>query len=404
MTMFLIQSAILLAIAFVLGAIIGCLLKRMFAADDVAIPVATAAVATAATVAAQVQKSESAPAPEPEPLPQPVPAPAVSVPVMAAAAAKPKPAPKPKAPAKPKAAPKAVLAVKPAAVKAKAVATSSVKDDLKLIVGIGPVNERKLNAHGVATFAQIAGWKKPDIVEAEKYLEFDGRIEREQWVRQAKKLATGGKSEDAGELARQGKGSSKEKPAKAQVSKVEATSAKAKSAAVKPAAVKPAATNTVAAKPVAAKATTAKPATKPVALMGSGIAKTAKSSTTKSASKVAAKPTAGKPAKKPMAVKLAKPVGGKPDNLTLINGIGNVIEKKLHDLGVFHFEQVANWNDEQAAHFSKIVGFPGRAKREGWMKEAALFAKGGTTEHARKVEAGDIPTSRKSTKAEKTKK
>jgi branched-chain amino acid transport system ATP-binding protein len=63
------------------------------------------------------------------------------------------------------------------------------KDDLKLIKGIGPVNEGKLNKHGIKTFAQIAAWKKADIVEAEAYLEFDGRIAREDWVGQSKKLA-----------------------------------------------------------------------------------------------------------------------------------------------------------------------------------------------------------------------
>ncbi len=74
----------------------------------------------------------------------------------------------------------AIPVIKPAAVK---------KDDLKLIKGIGPVNEGKLNRHGVKTFAQIASWKKADIVEAEVYLEFDGRIAREDWVGQSKKLA-----------------------------------------------------------------------------------------------------------------------------------------------------------------------------------------------------------------------
>ena len=78
---------------------------------------------------------------------------------------------------KPKTPPK--LAAKSAPVK---------KDDLKLIKGIGPVNEGKLNRHGVKTFAQIAAWKKADIIEAEAYLEFDGRIARENWVAQSKKL------------------------------------------------------------------------------------------------------------------------------------------------------------------------------------------------------------------------
>jgi branched-chain amino acid transport system ATP-binding protein len=64
-----------------------------------------------------------------------------------------------------------------------------VKDDLKLIKGIGPVNEGKLNKNGVRTFAQIAAWKKADVIEAERYLEFDGRIARENWVGQAKNFA-----------------------------------------------------------------------------------------------------------------------------------------------------------------------------------------------------------------------
>jgi len=62
-------------------------------------------------------------------------------------------------------------------------------DKLVLIKGIGPVNERKLNEHGIFHFDQIAAWKKADIVAAEAYLDFDGRIAREDWIGQAKKLA-----------------------------------------------------------------------------------------------------------------------------------------------------------------------------------------------------------------------
>ncbi|MDP3895926.1 MAG: hypothetical protein Q8Q62_04550 [Mesorhizobium sp.] len=71
-------------------------------------------------------------------------------------------------------------------------------DDITRIKGIGPVNARKLKEHGVTTFAQIAAWKKPDIVAAEAYLEFDGRIAREDWIGQAKELAKGGKPGKSG--------------------------------------------------------------------------------------------------------------------------------------------------------------------------------------------------------------
>ena len=62
-------------------------------------------------------------------------------------------------------------------------------DRLILIKGIGPVNERKLNEHGIFHFDQIAAWKKADVIAAEAYLDFDGRIAREDWIGQAKKLA-----------------------------------------------------------------------------------------------------------------------------------------------------------------------------------------------------------------------
>ena len=63
-----------------------------------------------------------------------------------------------------------------------------VKDRLIDIKGIGPVNEKKLNEHGIFHFDQVASWKKADIEAAEAYLAFDGRIEREDWVGQAKAL------------------------------------------------------------------------------------------------------------------------------------------------------------------------------------------------------------------------
>lgn len=74
---------------------------------------------------------------------------------------------------------------------------SSAKDNLRRLIGIGPVNERKLNEHGITTFAQIAAWNVADVKRVEEYLEFDGRIERERWVEQAKLLGAGDEKEFA---------------------------------------------------------------------------------------------------------------------------------------------------------------------------------------------------------------
>lgn len=62
-------------------------------------------------------------------------------------------------------------------------------DDLKLIVGVGPVLERMLHQLGVTTFRQIAYWSERDVDEFDAKLhEFPGRIRRDAWVTQAREL------------------------------------------------------------------------------------------------------------------------------------------------------------------------------------------------------------------------
>jgi large subunit ribosomal protein L21 len=82
----------------------------------------------------------------------------------------------------------AAPAKKAAPKKAAAVATD-VKDDLKLLSGVGPALEKKLNEAGVTSFAQIAAWTEADIAAFDEKLSFKGRIEREGWVAQAQDLA-----------------------------------------------------------------------------------------------------------------------------------------------------------------------------------------------------------------------
>ncbi|VAW04710.1 LSU ribosomal protein L21p [hydrothermal vent metagenome] len=123
--------------------------------------------------------------------------------------AKPKPAAKkaakaaaPKADAKtaepkkaaPKATPEKAAAEKPAPKKATPKpAPKKAADDLTQLSGVGPVLAQKLIDGGVTSFAQIAAWKKKDVEEFDEKLSFKGRIEREGWVGQAKKLAKGEK-------------------------------------------------------------------------------------------------------------------------------------------------------------------------------------------------------------------
>jgi predicted flap endonuclease-1-like 5' DNA nuclease len=65
-------------------------------------------------------------------------------------------------------------------------------DDLKLIVGVGPVIERMLYQMGIATYRRIARLTERYIDEIEARLrEFPGRIRRDGWVTQARALHVG---------------------------------------------------------------------------------------------------------------------------------------------------------------------------------------------------------------------
>ena len=63
-------------------------------------------------------------------------------------------------------------------------------DDLKVISGVGPKLEKMLHGIGVYYYWQVADWTKTDVQEADDLLDaFKGRIDRDDWVKQAGKLA-----------------------------------------------------------------------------------------------------------------------------------------------------------------------------------------------------------------------
>jgi predicted flap endonuclease-1-like 5' DNA nuclease len=152
MFVFLLQAALLLAIAYILGAVVGCLLRTQFNERP----------------QSSMIRTPAAPPVKPEP-----------------AAAK-----DVKSPEK-KAAPVKSPAKKPAATSKAASAPAAGADDLKRIRGVGRQIEAKLNAAGITRFEQIAKWTKKDVAEFGEKLSFSGRIEREEWVAQSKKLAKG---------------------------------------------------------------------------------------------------------------------------------------------------------------------------------------------------------------------
>lgn len=75
------------------------------------------------------------------------------------------------------------------------IARPATVDDLKLISGVGPKIEGTLHELGVFTYAQVAAWNAAQRAWVDGYLNFKGRIERDDWVKQAEALAKGGEAE-----------------------------------------------------------------------------------------------------------------------------------------------------------------------------------------------------------------
>lgn len=189
---------------------------------------------------------------------------------------------------------------KPAAINKKKAITSAAKpkikpyglkkptrkpDDLKLITGIGETLEKTLHKCGIFYFEQIASFNLKDVNTVDQLLNFRGRIDRDDWIKQARLLMS---------------------------------------------------TNSVT------------------------IKKTTQERTPKRSNR--------KPKMKALGMKRPN---GELDDLKLINGVGPTLERKLHRLGIYHYEQIAQLTAEDIALIdSKLKTYKGRVKRDKWPMQA----------------------------------
>lgn len=175
------DTALLFFTSYIVGCFLGSWLHGIL---GVAAPAPQMAYAAAAPVAAQ-------PAPV---APRPTPVPVAEVPVAEVQVAEAPPAP---VAAEPAAAPRIegeekIAGQRPAGLVAP---RNGRADDLKLIRGIGKQNEGRLHGLGIWHFDQISAWSKQNVLWVGSYLAFPGRIEREEWVKQARQLAAGKETE-----------------------------------------------------------------------------------------------------------------------------------------------------------------------------------------------------------------
>ena len=72
--------------------------------------------------------------------------------------------------------------------------------------------------------------------------------------------------------------------------------------------------------------------------------------------------------------RLSKPRAAGADNLTEISGIGPKIHSQLNEMGVFHFDQIAEWKQAECDYVNENLRFKGRIEREEWVKQAKALA------------------------------
>ena len=81
---------------------------------------------------------------------------------------------------------------------------------------------------------------------------------------------------------------------------------------------------------------------------------------------------------------LTAPRGGTADDLKLLKGVGPKLEQTLHDLGFYHFDQIARWTEAEVAWVDTRLKFKGRIQRDGWIDQARTLAAGGDTEFSKR--------------------
>lgn len=78
------------------------------------------------------------------------------------------------------------------------------------------------------------------------------------------------------------------------------------------------------------------------------------------------------------------------DDLKRIKGVGAVIEKTLHELGIYQFGQIAAWDRNNIQWVENFLAFPGRIDREDWIEQSKTLSQGGATAFSQRVDTGDV--------------
>ncbi len=107
-----------------------------------------------------------------------------------------------------------------------------------------------------------------------------------------------------------------------------------------------------------------------------GLPETAAESVAKPATDTATPPAKTSPEGTAPA-RLKAPRSGQADDLKRISGVGPLLEQKLNELGIYHFDQLAELTPDNIRWVDGKLRFRGRIERERWIEQAKLLAGGG---------------------------
>ncbi len=86
------------------------------------------------------------------------------------------------------------------------------------------------------------------------------------------------------------------------------------------------------------------------------------------------------------------------DDLKKISGVGPFIEKKLNALGIYTFDQVSKFSDEDIKKITNLIEFfPGRILRDDWRGQSNVLKDGGETDFSKRVDSKDVNYSKEDT-------
>jgi len=70
------------------------------------------------------------------------------------------------------------------------------------------------------------------------------------------------------------------------------------------------------------------------------------------------------------------------DNLKKIKGIDEDLEKKLYELGIFQFSQIASWSSKNCEWIENFISLPNYTRQNHWVEQAKILKTGNETEYS----------------------